>query len=260
MNHNIQRAIQDLHGGVNRPSFLHPSVSIVLTLIYVVCVTSLSIYNVVGLLQMFLFVFILFEMHDLSFVAIFVRLRVVWALLFLLGIANVFIDRSIVIYWLGIPMSGGVLSFMTLYLKEFLCVSACWAMVQIHGMENLCYGMQKLHVPRVLIVVIMLIDRYLIQLLKEVQRSSIAYSFRAPNQKGIQSRAWGSFVGSILLRSIDRAQILYESMCLRAFHGEFYLRNSSVNTKQSIFYFVGMIFFVLVLRFIPVFSWVGGLL
>ena len=47
-----------------------------------------------------------------------------------------------------------------------------------------------------------------------------AYSLRAPGQKGIHISAWGSFLGQ-LLRSMDRAQALYESMELRGFSGEF---------------------------------------
>ena len=48
-----------------------------------------------------------------------------------------------------------------------------------------------------------------------------AYSLRAPNQKGIHISAWGSFLGQLLLRSMDRAQELYYSMLLRGFRGEF---------------------------------------
>ena len=48
-----------------------------------------------------------------------------------------------------------------------------------------------------------------------------AYSLRAPGQKGIHISAWGSFLGQLLLRSMDRAQALYESMELRGFSGEF---------------------------------------
>lgn len=48
-----------------------------------------------------------------------------------------------------------------------------------------------------------------------------AYSLRAPRQKGIHFKAWGSFVGQLLLRSMDRAGVVYESMTLRGYQGEF---------------------------------------
>ena len=49
-----------------------------------------------------------------------------------------------------------------------------------------------------------------------------AYSLRAPGQKGIHVSAWGSFLGQLLLRSMDRAEALYHSMLLRGFRGEYY--------------------------------------
>jgi cobalt/nickel transport system permease protein len=48
-----------------------------------------------------------------------------------------------------------------------------------------------------------------------------AYHLRAPGQKGIQVSAWGSFLGQLLLRSMDRAQELYAAMLLRGYDGEF---------------------------------------
>ena len=48
-----------------------------------------------------------------------------------------------------------------------------------------------------------------------------AYSLRAPKQKGIHFKVWGSLSGQLLLRSIDRANEVYESMVLRGYHGEF---------------------------------------
>ena len=49
-----------------------------------------------------------------------------------------------------------------------------------------------------------------------------AYHLRAPGQKGIHISAWGSFLGQLLLRSMDRAQELYSSMQLRGFQGDFH--------------------------------------
>ena len=50
---------------------------------------------------------------------------------------------------------------------------------------------------------------------------SQSYHLRAPNQKGINISAWGSFLGQLILRSSDKADALYESMELRGFDGEF---------------------------------------
>lgn len=50
---------------------------------------------------------------------------------------------------------------------------------------------------------------------------TLAYKLRAPGQKGIHVSAWGSFLGQLLLRSMDRAEDLYTAMKIRGFNGEF---------------------------------------
>lgn len=61
--------------------------------------------------------------------------------------------------------------------------------------------------------------RYISVLLAETQRVVQAYELRAPGQKGIHFKVWGSLMGQMLLRSMDRAEVIYESMCLRGFVG-----------------------------------------
>ena len=47
----------------------------------------------------------------------------------------------------------------------------------------------------------------------------------------------GSFAGLLLIRSIDRAQIVYESMLLRGFQGEFNdMKNQKINKKDYLFF------------------------
>ncbi len=50
---------------------------------------------------------------------------------------------------------------------------------------------------------------------------TLAYKLRAPGQKGIHVSAWGSFLGQLLLRSMDRAEEIYTAMKMRGFNGEF---------------------------------------
>ena len=59
-------------------------------------------------------------------------------------------------------------------------------------------------------------------MLEEVSIMTQSYSLRAPGQKGIHISAWGSFLGQLLLRSMDRAESRYHSMLLRGFRGEYY--------------------------------------
>lgn len=48
-----------------------------------------------------------------------------------------------------------------------------------------------------------------------------AYRLRAPESRGIPWKISGSLLGLLFLRSLERAQLVYESMKLRGFQGRF---------------------------------------
>ena len=100
--------------------------------------------------------------------------------------------------------------------------------------------------------------RYLIVLLKEVRRMWQAYGMRAPGQRGVRMRAWGSFAGLLLLRSMDRAETVYQSMLLRGYDGGA-LRETTGGTKAaySLLYVVCWLCVFMILRCIPVFRLAG---
>ena len=76
-------------------------------------------------------------------------------------------------------------------------------------------------------------------------------------RKGIQFQAWGSLLGQLLLRSIDRAQLVYESMQLRGFAGSF----PPGQKKHGGWLFLAVtVFYCAVFRAVPVFELAGRLL
>ena len=101
--------------------------------------------------------------------------------------------------------------------------------------------------------------RYIIVLLKEAERITLAYEMRAPGQKGIHWKAWGSLAGQLLLRSIDRAQVVYESMMLRGYDGIFRLVRKKSGFGVSAGYVAGWMAVFLAFRILPLFEIVGGI-
>ena len=65
-----------------------------------------------------------------------------------------------------------------------------------------------------------------------------AYALRAPGQKGVHFKVWGSLAGQLLLRSIDRAAEVYESMALRGYQGEFTYAVKEPCRWKDILYFL----------------------
>lgn len=124
-------------------------------------------------------------------------------------------------------------------------------MIATTSIEEICHALRQLHVPKILTSLLLLTYRYVSLLLEQVGIMTRAYHLRAPEQKGIHISAWGSFLGQLLLRSMDRAVALYESMELRGFHGEFYYAERTYNKIASLGY---MLFWMVLFIFMRMFS------
>ena len=139
---------------------------------------------------------------------------------------------------------------ITLMIKGVLCLMASFLLIATTTIEEICYGFRQLHVPKILTSLMLLTYRYVSLLLEEVDIMTTAYHLRAPGQKGIHYKAWGSFLGELLIRTMDRATTIYESMELRGYHGEFYYVTKEYPVKKSIIYSVIwlIIFFVFLIK------------
>ena len=239
---------------------VHPLVKFILTIGYIVVVVSFPKYDLIGLLGMAVYLIAGFLLAELSFGKCLRRLRVVLPLVCMVGLANPFFDRAAVC--IGVfCIRAGVISMFTLMLKGMFAVLASYLLIATTTLEQICYALQLLHVPRIMVTQVMLTGRYLTLLLAEVNRTTQAYALRAPNQKGVHYKVWGSLTGQLLLRSIDRANELYESMTLRGYIGNFsYLgAHTRMRWQDLVYLFIWCVLFA-VLRKVPVILWVGRMI
>lgn len=243
------------NGWLNR---IHPLVKLITTIAYIAVVVSFNKYNLTGLLGMVIYLIVLFVVGEISIKQGLYRLRFVLPLVCLVGIANPFFDKKILMEIGNIQVSAGVISMLTLMIKGIFSVLAAYLLVASTQIEKICYSLRIIKAPKVIVTTILLIYRYITVLLEEVHITIQSYKLRAPSQKGIHFKAWGSLVGLILLRSMDRAQSVYESMCLRGYDGE--IRDGRVQRfglNSFIFVLVVAIYLVL-FRVFPVFEIVGS--
>lgn len=226
----ISEAISDLHKmdmEAKKPGWLqgiHPLPKLLVTVFFILTTVSYGKYDLDGLLKMGIYLIISFVLGDISVRILLRRMKAVLALVCLVGIANPFFDRNVLFLIGDFAVTGGMVSAVTLMLKGVFAVAASYLLMVTTAVEDLGYALRRLHVPKVFVTVLMLVYRYIIVLLKEIERMTDAYALRAPGQKGLHYKVWGTMVGQLLLRSMDRAQIVYDSMMLRGYCGEFYLR------------------------------------
>ena len=249
---------------------LHPLVKLLLTFLYIISVVSIGKYDLSKMLGFVIYPFFGFNLADLRFKDALYRMRLILPLVMVVGIFNPIFDREIVLYLGGtvmangervggIAISAGVISMLTLMLKGIYAVLAAYILIATTSIEEICYAMRKLHMPQILVLVILLINRYIYILGEEASRIMTAYKLRAPSQRGIHYKAWGPLVGQWLIRSMDRAETVYESMQLRGFNGEYRYVGGHKFNKADIIYLVCWVVIFAIFRFTNVVEALGGL-
>ena len=267
----IQKALYELNAleglagqdrWVNR---LYPSVKLAVTLLVLVLAVSFGKYDLPGLLGLFVYPLFMFIAGEIRFADALKRVGLVFPLLLIAGIANPFFDRQELFRAGSVAVTGGMVSMATLFLKGVLCVLSAYILVATTSITGICRALRAAGIPKSIVTVILLIYRYLAVLLEEADRVTSAYALRAPSEKGIAIRAWGSLAGSLLIRSMDRAQALYESMLIRGFSGDFraYPGQNTVrkgNRTASVLFLIIWIVILMTLRFYPLAEILGTMM
>lgn len=258
------KLLEEQAGGCGRLNNLPALFKVMITVWYILLTVSFHKYDIFGLLGMGIYPLVLFLIYEIPFRQCIKRIKIILPFLLLAGIANPFLDKNILTSLGKWQISGGMVSMSVLILKGFFSVLAGYLLIVSTSIEKICGALQKIHMPSILITMILLIYRYLSLLLKETNRVMQAYALRAPGQKGAQFKAWGSLAGLLLLRSMDRAENVYESMCLRGFEssrGNSFQYTAVQKAKPADYIWLllwGTGF--LALRTVPLLTTVGGLL
>lgn len=254
--------IQSIEDLSSRDSFInniHPLIKFILTITYISLVVSIDKYNIGGVIGMSIYPVFLLIICDIPFKDTFKKLKIVLPFILLIGIFNPFFDNKVLFTINDIKISTGVISMITLVIKGILTILVSYLLIATTTIDKICYSMDKMHLPKIFITEVLFIYRYVTVLIKEASKIIEAYSLRAPNQKGINYKAWGSLLGQLLLRSIDKAENIYESMSLRGYSGNFYYSyNIKYNKKDYIYFIIWLVLFI-TMRFLPILQIVGNI-
>ena len=265
INLTIDRSIQELRELdilADKNSVIHrlsPGSKLLVTVVYIFFVVSFGKYDLSRLLFMVFYPILLFQLSQIPVRTCFRKLRIVLPLVCAVGLFNPFFDRAPAFTIGGFTVTGGMISMVTLMMKGVFCLMASFLLIATTRIEAICQVLRRIHVPSMLVTLLLLTFRYVTLMTEEVSVMTQAYSLRAPGQKGIHYKAWGSFLGQLLLRSMDRAEELYSSMQLRGYQGEFYYSAGKRWTWRDTLYAAGWILFFLLARRFDLTSLLGGL-
>ncbi|MGD9809181.1 MAG: cobalt ECF transporter T component CbiQ [Deferribacterales bacterium] len=195
-----------------------PQAKLIATLFFIITVASFDKYTVLQLLPFYIFPAVMISYGGLSARFFMKSVLIVSPFAVVIGIFNPLIDHHVVANIGGLDISGGWVSFLSILLRFTLTVTAALVLISLTGFTRICSAMESLYVPKVFVVQLMFLYRYIFVLMEEADRMLTASSMRLFGKK-MGFRLYVSFLGHLLLRTMDRAQRIHLAMFSRGFDG-----------------------------------------
>lgn len=188
-------------------------------LVFIVAVVSVSRYDLFGLISYLIYPFLLMPASETPYRPVLKRFALALPFAVFAGLANMVFDTAPAFFIGGLSISYGAVSFAVILIKTYLAVMAVLILAATTTLQELSHQLVRIKVPAVLVMLITMIYRYLGVLLSEASTMMTAYALRSPGAKGVKMKDMGSFVGQLLLRSVDRASRVYAAMKCRGYQG-----------------------------------------
>jgi cobalt/nickel transport system permease protein len=208
----------------------------VVTLAFIIIVMSFPRYELSALTPFLLYPVTLLTLGRIPLRLILKKILVAAPFALIIGIFNPFLDREPVAALGPFVISGGWISFGSIMFRFVLTVGAALSLVACTGMHRLGAGLEQLGVPRVFVMQLLFLYRYLFVVADEGLKMMRGMELRSGGSRSLRLRVYGSLVGHLLLRSMDRAERVYRAMVARGFDGEIrLLRQSSFRPVDGLF-------------------------
>lgn len=142
-----------------------------------------------------------------------------------LGLFNPVLNREPAILLGPVALSAGWVSLISLLLRFVLTASAALVLVACTGMYRLGSALARLGVPRIFVVQLLFLHRYLFVISDQAVTMARAVELRAGGRP-LRFRAYTVLVAHLLIRSLDRADRVHRARLARGFDGTIRLLKS----------------------------------
>jgi len=239
---------------------LDPRAKVVATMLFAVAVVSFPRYEILSLLPFFLFPVLIGAAGDIPAGFIARKVVAVSPFAIFVGMLNPLFDSAVVAIAPGVSVSAGWVSFASILVKFALTISAALLLVATTSFPGICRGLRRLGLPALFVSQLLFLYRYLFVLLEEAMRVVRAREMRSFGKRGAGARVFVRVVGTLFLRTVERAERIYGAMLARGFRGEVpSMRQETLRTSDVVFVAAAGGFFALC-RFVPVPQTIGRLI
>jgi cobalt/nickel transport system permease protein len=236
---------------------LDPRAKVVCTALFLFTVISVPKYEIAALVPFFLFPALLATLGDIPVTFLLKKIVIVSPFAVFIGIFNPILDTRTVMVVAGIPLSAGWLSFLTILMKFTLTVSSALLLIATTSFPGICHALRRLGVPAVFVSQLLFLYRYLFVLMEEAMRLVRARDMRSFGDRGSGMKVVARLIGTLFLRTVERAERIYSGMLARGFNGDIpSLKEYRFRSSDGLYISLTMLFLA-VFRIFPVTDMLG---
>lgn len=229
---------------------LDPRVKVLIAALFVICVVSFDKYVVAAMLPFAVFLMIIMRLGEIPAGYVVNKLIVTSPFAVMVGMFNPFLDQQTVLQIGSWAISGGWVSFLSILLRFCLTVAAMLVLIATTGFNQVCMALERLGVPNIFAVQLLMLYRYIFVLLEEGQRMHRARALRSFQKRGLEMKQYAYLLGQLLLRTIDRGQRIHLAMLCRGFDGTIRIRrNLRITTRDIVVFLAGGLVLIAMRRF-----------
>ena len=234
-----------------------PRVKVLTTIYFIAVVISFNKYDPAGLAPLVIYPMAIMTIGNIPFSYIMKKLLIASPFVLSVALFNPILDRSPALDLGLFSVSGGFVSFASIAAKFVLTAGAGLALIACTGFDSICSALSRMGVPGAFTIQLLFVYRYIFVLGEEAARMVRARALRSFGNKGLGMGVYGSMIGQLLLRTMDRAQRIHLAMLCRGFDGEIHHASSSKIRLSDFFFLAGWSGLFTLLRLYNFPAWLG---
>lgn len=222
-----------------KDTFIHrldPRSKLLVTIACILTVVSFPKYEISGLMPFFLFPVLIMALGDIPARFIMKKVLLVSPFAIFIGIFNPILDTSVAYDLFGLKVSGGWISFFSIIIKFILAITSALLLIATTSFPGVCHGLQRIRVPEIFITQLLFLYRYIFVLVEEAMKIVRARDMRSFGKKGYDLKVFISLISVLFVRTIERAERIYQAMLSRGFDGSIHpFRRYQFSISDAVF-------------------------
>jgi cobalt/nickel transport system permease protein len=160
----------------------------------------------------------------------------------------------------GLEISeAGTIRFASILIKSWISVQMAILLVAVTAFPDILWSLRALRLPQVLIAIVSFMYRYLFVIADEASRLLRARAARSATVDDRRSggdlwwrgKVAGRMVGSLMLRSFERSERIYQAMAARGYQGQIHVLTPPRLHRQDMVIFVAAVALLIAISFLP---------